>query len=327
MAGLSIAELKKRDNFKIFARMIMNSSPFVLDKSRKTEVVIGFTKTNEDKEFKKKISTLTNSKNFFDWIETLKVGRSLFIPIKGKKSVLLSAIWKSPVYGGTLATGTAKEDAQLKKLNNDIVNECKKQRVSFLTFKISGKNKRNVDVVGAVTTKGTPKSDFMLVDAQGTAVCWISHKDGNNAKSFQQWGGMTETKVKNNPEVKKFVKSIESEYPDKTMPPKITIGGKLANTNSKSSVGMLAIYGVGYGGVAGEQNVDVLLQGTVGIKKVGSYYILTATTHADYNGTIEKGSYAPTAMVRYASGRNNFNIKGGRFSISPLDSRKIKKWV
>jgi hypothetical protein len=50
--------------------------------------------------------------------------------------------------------------------------------------------------------KGAPKTDIVLVDKEDNPVYYISHKDGNLPRHFNQWGGVSN--ILDHPEVKQF---------------------------------------------------------------------------------------------------------------------------
>ena len=74
------------------------------------------------------------------------------------------------------------------------------------------------------------------------------------------------------------------------------------------------------------ENVTIVLQCDVKLVKKKGKYTLTAT-NVHINGETMKGAFQPIFIVRYASGRNNFGIKGARFSIYSKAGRKVHKWI
>lgn len=177
-------------------------------------------------------------------------------------------------------------------------------------------------VAKCIKTQGIPKSDFTLVDKFGNEVMWISHKEGSSPRDFQQWGGMTEPEIANHPETRLFVQQIQEKFPD-GLPNAMTIGKKIKDENLKK----MSIYGVGYGSLNfGRQNVTLVLQGSVKIRRYGSIYIFSAN-HVYYNGDRAIGEYEPVFMAMYKGDRSNFGVKGARFAIQPFASRKVKEWI
>jgi hypothetical protein len=61
-----------------------------------------------------------------------------------------------------------------------------------------------------IKTAGTPKSDFHLADDNGKPLVHISHKKGKNPKDFQQWGGLTEERIKKHKETLLFITKCQA---------------------------------------------------------------------------------------------------------------------
>jgi hypothetical protein len=190
------------------------------------------------------------------------------------------------------------------------------------TIKISIDN-RIYDTFDVVSTPGTPKSDFHLIDIDGKEIAWISHKDGRTAKDFQQWGGISQTKeptVYNDKEVQAFIKDLKINYPD-GLPQATTLYRKIKNNNLK----MLSIYGNKFGNNLGQQNVTLLLQGDITLVKKTFYYELNAN-HVHYNGDAIIGDFEPVLMAIHKGDRSDAGIKKTRIVISPIGGRKGKEF-
>ena len=231
----------------------------------------------------------------------------------------LTKIYKDSVFSGKSFKPTVKEDIQLSSLQQQITEAVIKSGSDHIVVKCNGKKHK---IIGAFKTPGTPKSDFHLIDISGKECVWISHKDGKTVKDFQQWGGVSKKEYPITPkEVDSFVTKIRSIFGN-TLPSAMTVAMKITDKQLKNS----AVYGMLYGKSLGRQNVTVLLQGDIKLINKSSHYELSShITH--YNGNEIKGDYEPVLMAIYKSDRNNFGIKGARFSISPIKSRTVKKWV
>ena len=80
----------------------------------------------------------------------------------------------------------------------------------------------------------------------------------------------------------------------------------------------MAVYGNGYSGSLGIQNVSIVLQGPVTLK--GSKL---SANHVHENGETITGDYEPVFMAMYKGpDRNDFGVKKTRVVISPLGGRK-----
>lgn len=220
---------------------------------------------------------------------------------------------------GTGVGGTAKEDAQLRSLQQQIEDALTEDDVIEIQIKIGG---RLYNVAGAATTPGTPKSDFHLLDAKGNQVVWISHKDGSKPSDFQQWSGMSqrsEPEIYNHPESRKFIDDVK-KITGSVMPRETTLSRVIKN----SKLVNMAVYGNKFGSAFGIQNVTILLQGPVKLVKRKDFYELQSN-HTSTNGESMTNGYEPSFMAIYKGDRSNFDVKGARFAIQPKASRKSKE--
>lgn len=230
----------------------------------------------------------------------------------------VSDIGKNKEFGGKGAgAGTAKEDRELMSLIDQI--DKAKSEIASSTVPIQIGNKV-FEVFTAVSTPGTPKSDFHLVDINNKEVVWISHKDGKSEKDFQQWGGISqrsEPKIAAHPEVQSFISDLKKSYPG-GLPRATSVYRKIRDNKLK----MLSVYGNEYGGALSRQNVSVMLQGPVRLKKNGRYYVLDSN-HVHYNGEPMVGPYEPVLAAIYKGDRSDAGVKGTRIVIMPVGGRKM----
>jgi hypothetical protein len=314
---LSVTELGKRDNMDVFATKIEKGTPFIMVGGG--EIVIGLKSKADNKKFAAAIR-----RDGADALIPLKNTRgTIMLPTPNGESVSIGQLEKTTEFGAKGAgSGTAKEDAQLAKLNKDIAAVMKETGMPYVSIRVKNKTHK---VVKAVSTPGTPKSDFHLVDINDKEVVWISHKDGKNEKGFSQWGGVSEKEVKvaAHSEVQRFIADIKSKFGKTGVPPRTTVARKIRDKKLKN----MAVFGVDYGGPEGRQNTSVMLQGTVGLKKAGKTYTLDASTHVGYGGETPTGGYEPVLMVIHKCDRNQFGIKCARFSIYPKNGRKVTEWI
>lgn len=181
-------------------------------------------------------------------------------------------------------------------------------------------DKKIYDVASAASTPGSPKSDFHLLDSRGREVVWISHKDGHTSKCFQQWGGMSprfEPDIAAHEESADFVEEVREIF-GSVLPNKISVGRIIKD----KILALKSVYGNQFGQEFGRQNVSVLLQGPVNLVKYRDRYLLNSV-HTYYNGEEMEDNYSPTFTAIYKGDRNNFQIKGARFAIHPIGSRKM----
>lgn len=226
---------------------------------------------------------------------------------------------KTKEFGGKGAgSGTTKEDIELSSLQKQINDLKVELGRATVPMKVGTKT---YQVAGAASTAGTPKSDFHLIDDDGNEIVWISHKDGSKANDFQQWGGMTEASIASQVEIKKFIADLIKEF-DGAIPRATTVARKIKSTKLKN----MSVYGVEYGRMLGQQNVSILIQGPVKIIKSGRVYKFDSN-HIHFNGDRITGDFVPVMMAVYKGDRSQFGLKGARFTIQPLGSRKITRMV
>lgn len=301
MAQLSASEIKKYPvRSEIFIRKLNDKSPFEVKGGQK---VVLIKPTGVEKILRSGSNSDLNALRLSD--------------NKGNIRKLSDFVKTSEFGGKGAGSGTAKEDAALTSLRTQIEQAKIKEGRVEIPVKIGSKTYMVSD---AVSTPGTPKSDFHLVDKDNQEVAWISHKDGSRAKDFQQWGGISqskEPKLYNHIETTAFISEIRNVYPN-GLPNATTIYRRIKDTRLK----MMSVYGNEYGSRFSRQNTTLMLQGNVKLSKKGQNYEITAT-HTHLNGEDMKGDYEPVFMAIYKGDRSDFGIKGTRVVIAPFGSRKV----
>lgn len=320
MANLSLSEIKKRPGrIETLVSKLTEGTPFELSGSKMFKAnslrvydkgtLMAFTpKKKDDAQFKNAIDFLSKKATS---------SHKIFIS-DGKKEQPLSALVKNHEFGGKGAGGSLQaEEAAIGQTRVSIEEAIKKNK-GPISVRCGTKTYKNI--VGVEKTEGTPKSDFHLIDSTGQAVIWISHKDGSRAKDFQQWGGISEKKepkIFRHKETQKFIEDLKRVYPD-GLPPATTLYRHIKDNQLK----MWSVYGNEFGGKMGEQNVSVLLQGPVSLKKTGTNYLLDSN-HVHYNGdSVDGDGYDPVLMAIYKGDRSDAGVKGTRIVISPVGGRK-----
>ena len=238
-------------------------------------------------------------------------------PGQDGKTYKLNNFLKSPEFGGKgSGSGTRAEDAALSAFKKELYNVLNKENVPFIYIKIG---KRIEKVSEIESTPGTPKADFHMKDPTGKEVFWLSHKKGRKANDFQQYGGMVE--IQNETEVKQFVKDLKAQlqkdHGDANRFPMKT--GYYRPVKARSVI-MKTMYGKDYrsGKASGRQNIDVLYQGPMTLKKIKdgdtpTYEI--RSNHTVLHGQSPRADYEAYYYVRPEQAKNQFGIKGGRFFI------------
>ena len=307
MATLNPSELAKRNNFNIFLTRIRTGMDFTLSESNGSKVKL-------DKSILKDLSSISHFDRF-------KSGNSILLPTTTGKYIRLTELYKDSQFSGRTQATTAQEDAQIIRVNQQLEKIFDKLGTEIIPLKV-GTTTYQVGL--CESTPGTPKCDFHFRGQNGY-VGHVSHKAGNGAKAFQQWSGTSqrvEPLIYNHPETQAFINTLKDRFPN-GIPAATTVGRGIQDDNLKK----MAVYGSGYGGPKGENNVDVTMQGVLNVQSRGQYYELTCTGHKLNNGDRITGNYEPVFLAVYKGDRSDHGIKGARVIIQPIGGRTISKFI
>jgi len=184
---------------------------------------------------------------------------------------------------------------------------------------------------------GTPKADFKIVDEDSEPFIFISHKDGKTAKDFQQYGGISDSKIFNHPEVVAFVEKMKSINIDFS---ELPVGGReFAVIIKDPKLAAMSIFGADLGGSFGLNNVHLIMQGDILLDPIKTEhgegcYTLSASGHYLLNpgltgnklGMSEGDSYWPALYVSYRKGQGGtYGFKNARFGIWPSGSDATRR--
>ena len=309
MAGLSPAQLRKRNNFSLFRTRIASRGDFTLVEGNGQKVKID--------------PAVANTLRSVEDLDQYQQGQSIVFPTTLRGEVRLTQLYKDSAFSGRTQNTTAAEDAEVSSIRRKLEQIKNQLGSDFVNLQV-GKN--TYQVVNVESTPGTPKSDFHFRDRNGNMVGFVSHKDGSSATAIQQWGGMTprgEPMIAAHPETQAFVQTCQAKFGN-SMPRATTVARKIKDNRLK----MMAVYGSGFGGGLSIQNVDVLLQGTVNITRTGvGRYKLVASANTHSNGDPIGGAYEPVFMCIYKGDRDNYGIKNARMVISGRGGRSIRQYV
>jgi len=238
------------------------------------------------------------------------------------KYVFLKDLAKTSEFGGLAdkkQSTTHIEEKEILSIRNQLSEIRKKTKESTVPIKIKNKVYKVFDIQ---KTPGTPKSDFHFLDENGEEIVWMSHKDGNTAKDFQQWGGISKNvpQVNAHKETKTFINQLEQNFPEG-----LERGSNVVKDMKDPVLKGKSVYGDDFKPGApkyGRNNVTLLLQGPVKVVKKGSYYTLESN-HTHENGDMLKGDYEPTFTAQYRSDRGA-PVPNSRASVWPKYVEKRK---
>ena len=312
MATLSIAELRKRNNFTIFRDRIKTNGKFTISEGNGQKIQI-------TQKFAYEFNTLQDLERYKDNRGTILLPTG----VTGSGVVRLSQLYKDSAFVTRTQNTNAKEDLQIRSVREQLEKIKEKIGSDFIKLKV-GNN--TYEVTEVESTPGTPKSDMNFIGRNGVRLGFCSLKSGATAASIQQWGGTSisrEPIIAADPEVQAFVKTAKEMFPTE-IPQGTTVARKISNQKLR----MQAIYGSGYGGSFGINNVDVVLQGTVRINSISpTEYKITGSAMTHNNGSTLPSEYEPVLMAIYKGERNNYGIKNARLVISAIGGRTKKQMV
>lgn len=267
------------------------------------------------------------------------IGRSKYANIRiGSKSGLLR------ITNIRKPTGRGGADAEQRTLDFTVTQLRKLEEVA----NIGRGNRGGIDLLipgigmrlGITSVEKVPnrihgreaKSDFVLKNALGKGVVFISHKDGNGPNAFGQYGGVSgvagniqdATLIYNNPEVQAYLTKLYTLYNDAVS------GSRQIRNNPFNKEGRLttavssavqsptlinqSVYGPDFGGAYGPDNVHLIGQGQFIFNPLVTddgdiYFRLSFSGHMTLNGQVNKdfandnSGYRATLITTYRAGR------------------------
>jgi hypothetical protein len=306
MASLDKKVLSQRNNFNIFLNRIRTGGKFVLSDSNGKIVKI-------DKSILNKLSTISH-------LDRFAVGRSIIFPTTSGETIRLNQIFKDSEFVTRTQKTLLQESIQIVRVNRQLNSIFDKLGVETIPLKVGS----IIYQVGLCeNTIGNPKCDFHFIGIN-EYVGHVSHKAGDGPKGFQQWSGTSqklEPLIYDHPETQSFINDLKEIFPNG-----IVSGTTVARRIKDENLKKIAVYGSGYGGSRGENNVDVVMQGLLNIQNRGQYYELTCSSHKLNNGDKIDNNYEPVFILRRGD-RNDHGIKNARIVIQPIGSRSISRFV
>ena len=284
------------------------------------------------KDSKKPLSTV---------LDDLKSGK---VPSNGHEKAVCLVLLLMDEAEGSLSwapkDSLAKETLALNSINAKL--EKMKKEAGAVRILLSGAFYQSNSAEAVVVEKfdkvaGTPKADFKVIDADGNAFLFISHKDGKTSKDFQQYSGITDDKMLRHPEVVAFLETLKeiSKDADHDFGKLPTGMREFAVPIKDPSLAAMAMFGGDCGGAYGLDNVQIVMQGEILLDPITSdqygegCYTLGATGHAVLNPGLTGGKlnmrendpYWPCLYARYSDGKGgSVGLKNCRVFIWPTDN-------
>lgn len=232
---------------------------------------------------------------------------------------------KSGDFGGKgKGSGVSKETAAMNYFNEELNKILQKEGVSQIKLSI---NKRTVKCAYMQKTVGKyngkePKSDMTIVDVNGKATAYISHKAGTSAKDYQQYGGVSDAALpqeyRGNAFIKKFMQDVRA-----LRPLGLKSGDSFYRKLDDDKLIRIMMYGPEYGGMPSISNVDEFHLGNMNLVGRGEGPYQITSNHKGINGQIPTGAFEAVLFVRYQSARGDARaggevVKNARVGIFPI---------
>lgn len=330
MVGLSLTQLKKRNNFQVLRNKLASHGIFpIVDNKKRLYENKDFIKAADNFEL---LSALANAENDIEnadfYLSKFMKKKMLFLETIEGKQIPTSHILKTKDYGsihsGELYLRESREFNRLRNEISKITNGFKTPVNIVIT------NKNNEKIIYENITSVQPskqkneKADFELLSNEGKVVCRISHKYGNKSKDFRQWSGITHFGEEK--EVKKFAGLVLKEMSNATIYPK---NFSMAMKISDKGLMRKAIFGFG------KMEVDVVLQGRIYFKFIEnrnekSLFEMTSDVFqlSKFDDvSLLPEEYIPILFTMNSPGKCAFGIKNCRALIYPKHGKKIHKWL
>lgn len=299
----SFADRETRTN--LFVDKLKSKSP--IDLTNGEQVIIDKVTINGDEytqenfeDLKKVLPTLTGK-------DTIKF-------FKGDKGYNITAFAKTTELGGKGKGGTLGPERK-------VLSTLQKQFEEIggpITLKIGDESYSGI--TGVQNVKENQKADFVFT---GDRPVYVSYKPGSGPKDMISYGGITKIGAQSKTVVDfiNAVKGKTSSFKDHKVEYSIPLDPEVDR-----ELILKAMYGSQIGGAPGENNVQVLLQGSnISLKKESDGVYSLSYSHAISQPQIPKGGYAPVLNARYASDRNQFGIQYCRVGIIPAGARPNAK--
>jgi hypothetical protein len=309
---LTFFDLNKRGGFrfKIIADKIKNNQPFSLIQGEPTTLEF------INPEFQ---SAFENSDNIkIKQLSPSNINGFKFFEDENGKEYSISDLMKDKDFGGKgEGSGTHIEITVLKGLLQQLEN------TGPINVKVGNNIYNNIS--GGYKVAGNHKADLILTNTESNPLVFISHKNGNSAKDFQQYGGVAKD-FSTNPEVISFAEDVKKIIAEKGQTEMIRGGGFKRLINNKDLLHK-SIYGIDFGKEFGENNVQILCQGKLRFDKVEDNTYELTSEHNIYPPTIPDEGYTPVLMATFREGRNDLGIKNCRIGIYPIATRQTAKEI
>lgn len=335
MVGLTLSELKKRNNFSILKEKIEKHGSLPVVKRKAKAIKKDFIEISANEEF---LGALDNAGKDPDKAEQILEKflrkKTLFLPTIDGSNIPSGWLQKTRDYG-SIHSGELyiRESREFNKLRSELSNYTSCGTKS-ITLQIKTKDNRPLTFPGITsvqTCSKKHKADFVFVDAAGKTVLKISHKYGTKSKDFRQWSGIKH--FYDYGDVKRFGSYVQTEFKKSILYPKnFACAMRITNDELKRK----AIFGFG------QMEVDAVFQGHINFRPVTGtpaattnpptiadvYEIYSDVLYLTNQDSLKHlpAEYEPILLTLNSVGKGAFGIKNCRAMVYPRHGKIIHRW-
>lgn len=272
--------------------------------------------------FVKLNQSILNNVTTIEDLDKYKIGKSIQLPTTDNDFIPLSMLYKDSDFSTRTQDTTAKQDKQINKIKDAIREIKNKTSLDYVPIKIKD-IVYNIKEIKRLNDKS--KADFCFIDTDDKEVGFVSHKDGNSPKSFQQWSGTSkkfQEKIFIHPETQSFILDLKNIFSN-GCPRASTVARKINDIELKK----IAVFGNNFGKHFDRDNVEAVMQGELALKAGWEAFELSGSHYTIHNGELPLYGYDPVFMAVHKRDRADHWILNCRVTINPIGSRKIKLFI
>lgn len=335
MTGLTLAELRKRNNFEILLKKIRTKQEIKLTNKKRDLLGIDTVVIKPQEGLLLGLEKMAQDPdgNALEAFREFYKNNMLHLETEGGKLLTSGALQKTWEFGSKTAEMVyAKEKREQKNISETLkkLTVFGMRPITLLVNSLGGKTFRFENIVSITNAnKKTGKSgkvDFEFLDKEGNVVFTASHKYGNRPRHFRQWAGFRD--FASHPELVAFGEdlktTLENQYPGYTSFPKgVSFGREISDPTLKR----LAIFGK-------DGEVDFVIQGRCSFVPTQNPFEFVLSAHMIISSKDDLSSipkqYEPVILARRSGtdiDRAAFGIKGCRGMLYPRNGRLVHVYI
>lgn len=331
MAGLTIYELKKRNNFQILLGKIRGGQEVELINEKKAEHGQNSLVIANDADLCARLQTMADAPESDPEavLGTYIKNKCLLLETTTGLSITSGALQKTWEFGSKSSEMVYSKEARHQKNLQMLLKRTTVFGLKPITLHVKTTSKELFKFTNVFSVQipekingEMGKSDFEFRDKEGTVLFRVSHKDGKRPRHFRQWSGLRD--FREHFEVKQFGEDLKLFLTDKdplatVFPNKLSVGREITDENLRR----LAIFG--------NDEVDFLIQGECDFTRIGDFeFIMTAPLILSKKEDLSvlPDGYKPILLAKKGDlKRGAFGIKGCRGMIYTKSGRLVHNFI